>query len=280
MTAPSLHALLDALEHDVGLREADALRERLDALDRIELLQLGDAIGPDALALRIAALREDFEALNTASFARAREAIRRGVVPALLQRCLDEPGHADGDGYDWRDELVEGVLQLRPPSSATGPLPADMVAYQPTPARHIFDLLAQARLGAHDVLVDLGSGLGHVPLLAAICSGASSLGIEREASYVACAQACADALRLSRARFLCMDARAADLAAGTLFYLYTPFRGAVLRPVLDALQREAQRRPLRIAAHGPIVATLAAEPWLMADTPPRPGRITLFQPRR
>lgn len=277
--SPPLQTLLDALEHDAGLREPDALRERFDALDRIELLQLGGAPGPGASALRIVALREDFEAMNTASFAHAREAIRRGVVPALLQRCLDEPGHAEGDGYDWRDELVEGVLQLRPPSAATGPLPADMVAYQPTPARHIFDLLAQARLGAHDVLVDLGSGLGHVPLLAAICSEAASIGIEREASYVECAQAAADALRLSRARFLCMDARTADFAEGTLFYLYTPFRGAVLRAVLDALQREAQCRPLRVAAHGPIVTALTAESWLTTDTPPRPGRITLFKPR-
>ena len=279
MHAPSLHTLLDALEHDAALRKADALRERLDALDRIELLQLGGAPGPGASALRIAALREDFEAMNAASFAHAREAIRRGAVPALLQQCLDEPCHADGDGYDWRDELVEGVLQLRPPSAAASPLPADMVAYQPTPARHIFDLLAQARLGAHDVLVDLGAGLGHVPLLAAICSRAASIGIEREPSYVACAQAGADALRLSRARFLCMDARAADFAEGTLFYLYTPFRGAVLDTVLGALRREAERRALRIAAHGPCVGALAAQPWLAADTPPRADRVTLFRPR-
>lgn len=275
-----MQTLLDALERDPALREPDALRERLDALDRLELLQLAGASGPDTLAPRIAALREDFETLDTASFAHAREAIRRGAVPALLQRCLAEPEHAEGDGYDWRDDLVEGVLQLRPPSPAVSPLPADMVAYQPTPARHIFDLLAQARLGAHDVLVDLGSGLGHVPLLTAICSGAASLGIEREASYVECAQAAADGLRLSRARFLCMDARAADFSRGTLFYLYTPFRGAVLREVLDALQREAQRRSLRIAAHGPVVAALAAEPWLATDRPACADRITLFRPRR
>ena len=274
-----MQALLDALERDPALREPDCLRERLDALDRIELLQLGDAPVPAATAQRIEVLREDFGALNTASFAHAREAIRRGAVPALLQRCLDEPEHAEGDGYDWRDELVDGVLQLRPPSPAASPLPADMVAYQPTPARHVFDLLGQAQLGAHDVLVDLGSGLGHVPLLAAICSGASSVGIERDPSCVACAQAGADALRLSRARFLCMDARAADFSHGTLFYLYTPFRGAVLDTVLGALRREAQCRALRIAAHGPCVATLAALPWLATATPPRADRITLFRPR-
>ncbi|MGN6707298.1 MAG: hypothetical protein ACTHJO_14695 [Rhodanobacter sp.] len=279
MHAPSLHALLDALERDAALREPDALRERLDALDRIELLQLGDSPAPNASARRIAALREDFEALNAASFAHAREAIRHGAVPALLQACVDEAEHADGDGYDWRDELVEGVLQLRPPSPAVSPLPADMVAYQPTPARHIFELLAQARLNANDMLVDLGSGLGHVPLLAAICSGAASLGIEREVAYVACAQAGADALGLSRARFLCLDARAADVSRGTLFYLYTPFRGAVLDTVLGALRREAERRALRIAAHGPCVGVLAAQPWLAADTPPRAARVTLFRPR-
>jgi hypothetical protein len=275
--AAPLRARVEALEHDATLREADALRERLDALDRLELLQLAGVPGP--LARRIAALREDFDALNAASFARAREAIRRGAVPALLQHGLDAPERAAGEGYDWRDELVEGVLQLPPPTPPVAALPPDLVGYQPTPARHVFDLLAQARLGAHDVLVDLGSGLGHVPLLAAICSPATALGIEREARYVACAQAAADALRLSRARFLCRDARAADFGHGTLFYLYTPFRGAVLDSVLDALRREAQRRALRVAAHGPCVATLAALPWLAADTPPRADRVTVFRAR-
>ena len=125
MHAPSLHTLLDALEHDAALREPDALRERLDALDRIELLQLSGAPGSGTSPQRIAALREDFEAMNAASFAHAREAIRRGAVPVLLQQCLDEPCHADGDGYDWRDELVEGVLQLRPPSAATALTPRE-----------------------------------------------------------------------------------------------------------------------------------------------------------
>mgnify|MGYP001106663586 CR=1 FL=1 len=273
-----LHALVDALERDAALREPDALRERLDALDRIELLQLGDAAASATLEQRIAALRERFDALNVGACGRMREAIRRGTLPPLLRQCLAETDGAGGDGYDWRDELVDGVLPLAP-HAPVATLPPDMVAYQPTPARHIFDLLAQARLGADDVLVDLGSGLGHVPLLAAICSGATALGIEREASYVACAQAAADALRLSRARFLCGDARDADFTRGTLFYLYTPFRGAVLDTVLGALRREAQRRTLRLAAHGPCVAALAAQPWLLADTPPRADRITLFRPR-
>lgn len=277
-TPRPLHALVEALECNAALREPDGLRERLDALDRIELLQLADA-EPATLGPRISSLREHFDALNAEVYARMREAIRRGAVPPLLRQCLAEANPDGGDGYDWRDELLEGVLQLAP-STTAATVPADMVAYQPTPARHIFELLAQARLTADDLLVDLGSGRGHVPLLTAICTEAGALGIEREATHVACAQAAADALQLARARFCCMDARAADFAEGTLFYLYTPFRGAVLRTVLDALQREARRRAIRIAAHGPVVATLATQPWLSADTPARADRITLFRPRR
>lgn len=277
--APPLNELIEALECNAALREPDALRERLDALDRIELLQLAHEAEPAALG-HIRALRERFDALNAEVCARMREAIRHGAVPSLLRQCLVEADADGGDGYDWRDELVDGVLQLVPSTTPAATLPADMVAYQPTPARHIFELLAQAQLTADDLLVDLGSGLGHVPLLAAICTEAGALGIEREAAHVACAQAAAAALQLPRARFRCMDARAADFSAGTLFYLYTPFRGAVLRTVLEALQRESQRRAIRIAAHGPIVAALAAQPWLAAATPARADRITLFRPRR
>lgn len=275
-----LHALIEALEHDTNLRDPCCLRERLDALDRVELLQLAaDASGSAALQRRIAELQQHFDALNVDAYGRMRDAIRRGAVPPLLRQCLADAGHDHGDDYDWRDELIEGVLQLAPPALSDVPLPTDMVAYQPTPARHIFALLAQARLGVGDVLVDLGSGLGHVPLLTAICTAAAAVGIEREAAHVACAQTAAAALQLSRVRFDCMDARAADFAHGTLFYLYTPFRGAVLQSVLDALRREAGRRAICLAAHGPCVAALAAQSWLVADTPPRADRITLFRPR-
>lgn len=278
-----LRTLIEVLEHDAGLRQPQYLRQRLDALDRLELLaSTASGAVPPELRQRVARVQADFDALNAALYAQSREDIRRGIVPSLLARCMAEAAQEEvaGDGYDWRDELLDGVLQLSPPASTIAALPPEMVAYQPTPARHILALLARAQLSAGDVLLDFGSGLGHVPLLTSICTGAAAIGIEREPAYVACARAGASALQLSNVQFHCQDARTADLAPATLFYLYTPFVGAVLHDMLEILRRQSAGRSIRIAAHGPCVATLAAQDWLRAEGIPAPDRITLFRPRR
>lgn len=278
-----LHALIEALEHDAGLRQPQSLRQRLDALDRLELLaSTGTGAVQPELGQRLVRVQEDFDALNAALYAQLRQDIRRGILPALLARCIADAAREDvtGDGYDWRDELLDGVLQLSPPGIAINALPPDMVAYQPTPARHILALLARTRLSADDVLLDFGSGLGHVPLLTSICTDAAAIGIEREPAYVACARASAHALQRSNVQFHCQDARAADLARATLLYLYTPFVGAVLRDMLEILRRHSVGRSIRIAALGPCVAMLAAQDWLLAEGTPAAERITLFRPRR
>jgi predicted RNA methylase len=137
-----------------------------------------------------------------------------------------------------------------------------MVFYQPTPARHIFDAIGRLSLDHSDVLVDLGSGLGHVPLLAGICSKARCVGIELEAAYVACARQCAKALNLANVSFIQQDVRSADFTDGTVFYLYTPFTGTMLRTVLERLRQEAAKRPIRVCTLGPCTLEVANEVWL------------------
>ena len=170
-----------------------------------------------------------------------------------------------GESYDYLDELVSGVLGFAKPCEPEIELSAEMVPYQPTPARHVFDLLDRLRLTAKDVFVDLGSGLGHVALLVAICTDAGTVGIELEPSYVECARRSTEQLNLANAKFLMQDAREADLSSGSVFYLYTPFRGAILRTVLDRLQLEAKTRMVRVCTFGPCTPMVAAEPWLTID---------------
>jgi hypothetical protein len=137
-------------------------------------------------------------------------------------------------------------------------------------------MIGRTALTARDVLVDLGSGLGHVPLLASICTEASSIGIELEAAYVNCARTSAQALNVKNVTFIEQDARLADLSAGTVFYLYTPFIGTILRDVLDSLRREASGREIRVCALGPCMHTIAQERWLKVAGPLETDRIAVF----
>jgi Histone methylation protein DOT1 len=184
-----------------------------------------------------------------------------------------------GPGFDWRDELVSGILQFSEPGEPDLYRLPEMVPYQPTPVRHILHLIAASLLSEDDVFVDLGSGLGHVPLLVSILTGVRSVGIEVQAAYVASAQECAQSLRLSRVRFVAEDARAADLSDGTVFYLYSPFMGSILTDVLSMLRRESTRRLIKVCSLGPCTSTVANETWLKTSSLPSTGRIAVFSSR-
>ena len=284
--------LIRQLEDDRSLLEADRLRERLEALDRLDAylrdgseLAFGAGLDDAGLYLRARSVCERLEAANGELYEAIRSDIQRGLRPdALLQWVYSSSENAregvgNGVGYDYLDELVRGVLQFEEPERGEGSREAEMVSYQPTPARHIFDLIDTAGLTVEDVVVDLGSGLGHVPLLISICTGARSIGIELEAGYVERARQCAQRLNVDKATFLCQDARVADLSRGTVFYLYTPFVGAILRDVLERLRRETATRRIRICTYGPCTAAVAEEPWLEAVEAPEADRIALFRSR-
>lgn len=267
----ALQALIGELEQDPALRKPDRLRERSDVLDRLEPWRsLGLPPEPAieaALGDRIEALCVELEAVDERLYRSIRQDIQRGAgAHRLLEwaRAADPDVQVRGDSYDHLDALVSGILQIDEPEPRLAGLAAEMVFYQPTPARHVFDMLARTALDQHDVLVDLGSGLGHVPLLASICTGARCIGIEWEAAHVECARRCAQALNLDQVTFVQGDVRAADLSLGTVFYLYTPFEGAMLREVLAMLRTQASRREIRICTLGPCTAIVAQERWLRA----------------
>lgn len=273
-------ALIADWERDHQLDAPQRLRERAEILDRLDTWwpEGADARGADALGRRVQALRTRLEAADASLFRALREQVRQGrgaqaLAPWLPAVAADVVG---GDGYDHLDVLVSGLLPFGEPEPERAALEPEMVFYQPTPARHVIDLVVRARITAADVLVDLGAGLGHVPLLASILSGAAAVGIEWEPAYVACAERAAQALRLDRVRFVVADARAADLSSGTVFYLYTPFRGAIMRAVLDTLRAQAAARAIRVCTYGPCTAVVAGEPWLRAEGPVVPDRVAIF----
>jgi hypothetical protein len=286
------HAFLCGLEADSSLFQPAQLRERLIALDDLDA-GFGGFDSEDftrcrdsRIHKRAKALRIRLEAANAELYQSVRSDLVRGGQPrALLQWLQNLTSQSEskiplpGMGFDCRDELVSGVLQLREPSEPDLQRLPEMVPYQPTPVRHILNLIAATALAQEDVFVDLGSGLGHVPLLVSMVTGAQSSGIEVEAAYVASARECAQSLHLSRVRFIPQDARDADLSYGTVFYLYSPFKGSILADVLNALRMESTRRPIKICSLGPCTRTVANETWLKASALPDTGRITVFNSR-
>lgn len=262
----ALESRLPPLRDD---RQFAARADLLDALD--SAFDALPGIAPD-LQRRADALRREIAALDAALFARIRRRIIAGDAPhALLAelRALAPAPDDEDDAlrYDSLDALVSGVLAIAPPASDPAALPPEMVAYQPTPARVVLVLIARCQLGTEDCLVDLGAGLGHVPLLAATLSGARAIGIEIDAALCDAARHAAERLGLGRVRFVCADARTADLRDGTVFYLYTPFTGGVLQTVLERLRAAAAAKQIRICTYGPYLASVAEQPWLA----PLPG---------
>jgi Histone methylation protein DOT1 len=283
----TLQALIMEVEQNASLERPRLLRERTHAMDRLEdhLVHApshddtADTSPQAQLYRRARALHARLEEANRRLCQAIRDDIQRGLGAKALRAWAGGP-HGYGDSYDHLDTLLSGILQLQEPTAEIAALGADMVFYQPTPARHILDLIDRAAIDHTDVLIDLGSGLGHVPLLVSICTGAQCIGIEREPVYAESARCSARTLNLDQVTFITQDARDGDLSRGTVFYLYTPFTGTLLRTVLDMLKREAASRPIRIGTLGPCTPVVAAESWLEAVAPQDVDRITLFHPSR
>lgn len=278
--ASPLQTLLDDLLQDRSLRDPDQLRRRIDALEQLEsgFFSRGDTLTP-SLRQCGEALTAELEAINDRLYQTIRDAIRRGNGADILRRwAASLHDAADQESYGPLDTLIAGVLDFKEPGDVPEP-GADMVFYQPTPARDIFDFIERAAITPRDVVIDLGSGLGHVTLLTAICTEARCIGVELQPAYVTSARQCASELQVRRARFIEQDVRRADLSDGTVFYLYTPFSGAILREVLAMLERESKARAIRLCTLGPCTATVAGEHWLKVDGALTSSRMGLFLSR-
>jgi hypothetical protein len=293
---PELLQRIAQWERDPLLFESDQLLQRFEALDFIDRhlpeggasksdREAANAVEAAELRSRVNTLRARLEAANESVFERMRAEVRRGERPEAFLRAAHRAQSKDWvtareqAGYGFLDELISGVFRFDEPDDVPAFTDPELVAYQPTPARHIFELIETVELRADDLLVDIGSGLGHVPLMVSICTPASGVGIEREAAYVRQARLCAERLNLRGVEFVEQDAREADLSAGTVFYLYTPFTGSILRAVLARLYVQARVRPIRICTYGPCTPMVARERWLEARSEPGAEQVAVFRSR-
>jgi SAM-dependent methyltransferase len=161
-----------------------------------------------------------------------------------------------------RDAAIEDHLGIAEPASDVAP-GEHLIGYHASGVAPIVRMLVDVPVGADDVVVDLGAGLGKVVLLARLLTGASARGIELQPALVARARAAA-AARSVAVTFEEGDARTAALDAGTVFFLYVPFTGPVLAEVLRRLRGVAEAHAIVVCALGMDLDEEA--PWLSRRT--------------
>ncbi|WP_201981981.1 class I SAM-dependent methyltransferase [Hymenobacter rubidus] len=282
MVTHELLADIEGIERNVALYEEINFSSRAEALnflefhvlDRLDGLLMAQNPAADLLALRQRAqqVKHRLEATDESLFQQLRADIRAGRCrgQALRTRLTayapteGSTGHSDAPeiGYDALDDFTNGLFTSQVLPDETIAKEPEMVFYQKTPARIILDLVGRAQLTTEDVFYDIGAGLGQVPILVHLLSGAVAKGIEIEPAYCALATAWAADLQLPGVTFIAADARRADYSDGTVFFLYTPFRGSILQAVLAELRRQAQHRCITLFTYGPCTFPIAEECWL------------------
>src|SRR5262245_51676100 len=221
MVIREIHSDLEAIEQDSALYEEKNFDRRAEAIDDIEFKIIDRIEGllhsidrpEELIPLKQSAerIKCQLEEIDDNLFQRLRGEIRAGVCSGISLKHLihkyvggDSRGGRQPDeiGYDNLDVFINGLLLVNPAPIETRDREPEMVYYQQTPARIILELVEKAQLTGGDVFYDLGSGLGQVPILVNLLSGATAKGIEFEPAYCDYARACVAALNLSRVEFV------------------------------------------------------------------------------
>lgn len=274
-----LQSYIEALEQDASLYEKKNFEKRSEAIDFIEF-QLMDQIdeflpettSPDQLLqLRQHAekVRSALEETDQQLFQDIQSDIRLGrydgtAFKALINEYVDFNVNDNGIGYDNLDVFINGLSLFQTMPEQTKDLEPEMVYYQKTPARIVFELVETSSISHHDVFFDIGAGLGQVAILVNLLAGITTKGIEFEPAFCNYARDCAAELNLSDVTFINVDAREADYSEGTIFFMFTPFRGEIMEAVLEILRRESLQRKIKIITYGPCTAQVALQNWLNA----------------
>jgi hypothetical protein len=277
MDISEIEADITNIENDLLIYDERNFERRANAidfidfhiLDRIESMRQNavDSKPLDQLEQHARMLRQQLDDIDANLFKQLRQNICTGV-PFInvvskyihLDNIGDEqPGKP---GYDNLDNFINGLLCCDALPEATITRDAEMVFYQQTPARIIFQLADMMHLKPGDVFFDIGSGLGQVGMLMNLLTGAKTVGVEYEPAYCNYAKKSAAQLNLTDVQFVNADARKADYSDGTVFFMYTPFEGDILRQVLDLLRREAEKRSVRLFTYGPCSPHIARQGWL------------------
>ncbi len=276
-----LQSYIDSAEKNSSVFEEKNFERRSElinfiearVMDPIEEL-LSHSIQRNQLKLlrnRAEKIKADLEEINDSLFQKLRAQIRTGLdtgnvfkdlIADYFNFDIYTKQYEEEPGYDHLDLLINGIIPFSNIPIQTRDLEPDMIYYQKTPARIVFGLTNQMQIKKEDVFFDLGAGLGQPAILINLLCGIKTTGIEFEPAFCVHATASARELQLSNVEFINIDARQANYSEGTVFFMFTPFKGEILLHVLKMLRKESLMRKITIITYGPCTTTVAEQDWL------------------
>jgi predicted RNA methylase len=259
---------IEEIAENALLYEAESFDMRVEAIDFIEfhiISQIESLLKNAArtsqlfkLKNRAEKVKSELEAIDAMLFQKVREDIFAGrykgtafknLVKEYVAFNLNDNKYMEEPGYNNLDMFINGLLSFQSIPEPVKDLEPEMVFYQKTPSRMVFELAEKVPFGENDVFFDLGSGLGQVAILVNFLTGITAIGIEFEPAFCNYARDSATALNLSNVTFMNADARDVDYSEGTVFFMYTPFKGEILQEVLAILQKEAMARKIKMITY-------------------------------
>lgn len=224
-----------------ALAHSDALADRAFVAGATRLRWWRDRDAGDRA--RTARLLEELRARTVAKHFDVRAAIRDGTLAGVELR-----GRIETTAEDLRDSWVEEVLDVASPPMDEPAYERGLVPYVPSGVAEILHAVDASGVGPDQTLVDLGSGMGKVVMLASLVSGARGLGIEIDPVLARASSEAAASLSLDRVRIVQEDARRADLGGGDVFFMYLPFTGAPFDAVMSRIEDVAKAKRVVVCA--------------------------------
>jgi hypothetical protein len=267
---------ITAIENNASLYKEKNFEKRIEAIDFLEFHVFDLPEELIQLKNRAEKLKSTLEDIDAKLFQKLRKNISTGgytrtafknMVKEYVAFNLDDVAHMEEPGYDNLDIFINGLFPFQTMPEPTKDLEPEMVFYQKTPARVVFELVEKARLTNDDIFFDLGSGLGQAAILVNLLTGITAKGIEFEPAFCDYANDCAAQLNLSKVTFINADARKSDYTEGTVFFMYTPFKGEIMEEVLAALHKEALSRRIKVITYGPCTPQVVLQSWLHCEVP-------------
>jgi len=280
MSLPEIELQIENIKSNSLLYDEKNFDARADTIDFLEfhiLDQIDSLRSIESDQDRLAELhhqaekvKSQLEEIDNKLFQKLQQKIRQGkysgkALESLVREYVSfESNNCEEEGYDNLDIFINRLLSLQYMPEQSTALEPEMVFYQKTPAKIVFELAKEGGFKKDDVFFDIGSGLGQVAMLVNLLAYIRTVGVEFDPAFCKYSEQCAAMLGLQNVTFINADAREADYRLGTVFFMYTPFKGKMLEDVLEVLRKESLKRKIRVITYGPCTTEVAEQGWLIS----------------